>query len=121
MNKKLVAYWLGIFAEYYAIVFLFFKGYRLLARRYKTLFGEVDLIFLTKDYVIAVEVKWRGNFSIDVSSAVCNRQFHRIASAMKFFLNKNGEYYNRTVRFDTILIRKNLVIRHLKNVWIINE
>ena len=117
MNKKQKSYWFGIIAEYYVVVILFFKGYILLKRRYKTKLGEVDLIFKKKDYIVAVEVKGRSDYECQAGEVVGKRQFHRIVNSLKIFLNKNEDYCNLNIRIDTVLVYKNLKIEHIKNIW----
>lgn len=49
----------GHVSEYLAALYLMAKGYRILAIRYRTRLGEVDLIARKRDLVIFVEVKAR--------------------------------------------------------------
>jgi hypothetical protein len=53
------AYRRGHFAEFAAAALLCLKGYRLLARRYRTPLGEIDLIAKRGRLVAFVEVKAR--------------------------------------------------------------
>ena len=43
-NKRKISYLYGIFSEIAAIIFLTFKGYTILDRRFKTKIGEIDII-----------------------------------------------------------------------------
>jgi len=116
-NKKRQAYFFGLWAEYYVIIILFFAGYIFLKRRFKTKFGEIDLLFKKGSYVIAVEVKARTDKSAQVEEVVGRRQLHRITNSLKIFLNKYEQYSNLDVRIDIVLVYKNLMIKHIKNVW----
>ncbi len=49
----------GHAAEYWAALYLMLKGYRILALRYRTPLGEIDLIARRKDVVAFIEVKAR--------------------------------------------------------------
>lgn len=117
ISKKQKSYWFGIFAEYWVIILFLFKGYKFIARRYKTKLGEIDLIFTKKDDLIMVEVKARKNRSIEIGEVVSYKQYHRILNAAKLFLNKNKKYSNFNVRVDIILVNSVLKIKHIKNVW----
>ena len=51
----------GIWAERYAALYLFFKGFRILATRFKTPVGEIDLIAVRNNVMVFVEVKSGGS------------------------------------------------------------
>ena len=78
MIKNTYSY--GLFAEYFVILFLTLKGYRILARRYKTHFGEIDIIVRKKQRIIAFEVKARKNKESLTSDIFTNTQRNRIKS-----------------------------------------
>ena len=117
MDKKRKSYFFGLFAEYYVLIIFFFMGYVPLKRRFKTKFGEIDLILKKRDYIVAVEVKARSDSSIHVEEVVGRRQFYRITNSLKIFLNKYEKYSNFNVRIDVVLVYKNFKIKHIKNVW----
>ena len=56
---RIRAYRKGVWAERIAAIFLIAKGYRVLAMRYKSKMGEVDIIAKRGQLIIAVEVKAR--------------------------------------------------------------
>lgn len=58
MNNK------GRLAEMKAANYLREKGYCLIEHSYKSRFGEIDLIFEYKNFIVFVEVKARGEGSI---------------------------------------------------------
>jgi putative endonuclease len=118
VTKKQKSYWFGIVAEYLAIIVFSLKGYKFLKRRYKTSFGEVDLIFTRNTDLVAVEVKARKNHNINIEEVVSYKQYSRILNATKLFLSKNKKYSNFSVRIDVVLVYNIFKIRHLKNVWI---
>jgi putative endonuclease len=61
-KNKVKAYKLGHFAEFLAVIFLFLKGYSILQRRYRSPFGEIDLIAKRGQTMIFCEVKARKNY-----------------------------------------------------------
>ena len=70
----------GRSAELIALWALRLKGWRLLARRYKTHVGEVDLIMRRGEVTAFIEVKARKNLDRAVES-VTPRQARRLAAA----------------------------------------
>ena len=117
MNKRQKSYYFGLFAEYYVMIIFFFMGYIPIGRRFKTKFGEIDLIFKKGDCIVAFEVKARSNKHIQVDEAVGKRQLYRISNSLKIFLNKYKRYSKFSMRIDIVLVHKNLGIKHIKNVW----
>ena len=117
-TKKQKSYFLGLMAEYYVIFLFFFKGYKLLKHRYKTKFGEIDLIFRKNKSIIAVEVKARKNKNISIGEVVYQKQFYRIMNSLKIFLNKNEMYSNFDVMIDVVLIKNIFKVKHIKNTWV---
>ncbi len=113
-NTKQRAYRRGILAEYAAMVLLAAKGYKLLARRFKTPFGEVDIICKRRKELIFIEVKaYRGARDL---SMISPRQQHRWQQAAAYYLAKHPNFGNLTVRFDGVLVRGSLWPRHVLNI-----
>ena len=88
-------------AENRAALYLRMRGYRILARRYKTKLGEIDLVASHKGVLVMVEVKQRltraaAHDSISASSA------QRIRNAADLYVAKNRAAQNCGVRFDAV-------------------
>ena len=75
----------GKSAELLCLWHLRLKGYRILARRYKTPAGEIDLIARRGGTLAAIEVKARADFDA-ASEALTRRQQQRIMRAVAHFL-----------------------------------
>src|ERR1700686_41615 len=60
--ERQVAFRLGISVESRAAAFLIAKGYRILARRWRSPVGEIDIIARRRQLLVFVEVKARENF-----------------------------------------------------------
>ena len=60
-EKKRVAFFRGHSAERFAAMVLLLKGFRIVARRYRTRLGEIDLIARRGNLVLIVEVKARSS------------------------------------------------------------
>ena len=61
-EKRVRAYRHGLLAETIAALLLRLKVHRIIARRYKTLDGEIDLVALKGKRLAFVEVKQRKTF-----------------------------------------------------------
>ena len=71
--ERLRAFRTGLSAESRAAAFLIAKGYRILARRYRTPYGEIDIVARRRNLVAFVEVKARATLD-DAAYAVTPRQ-----------------------------------------------
>jgi putative endonuclease len=105
----------GRFAEMVAVCFLQMKRYRILARRFKTPLGEVDIVASKRNLLIGVEVKSRKTFD-EGMWAITPTQQKRITRALKIFLTRTPKWASADVRFDIILINFPY-IKHIKHVW----
>ena len=65
--ERVAAFRLGLSAESRAAMFLVAKGYRIVARRWKTPFGEIDIVARRRRTLVFVEVKARGRISMTPS------------------------------------------------------
>ena len=78
-------------------------GYRVLARRYRTPVGEIDLIVRRGRRLVMVEVKARPTEAL-ARQAVPERQRRRIEMAARRFLAANPRYRDCAVRFDVVAV-----------------
>jgi putative endonuclease len=103
-------------AEFVAVCLLRLKGYRLLARRYRTPVGEIDLIARRAGTIAFVEVKSRPTFDAAAESVTpLGRQ--RIARAASLWLARHPAAAALTLRFDAVLVAPNRWPRHLAGVF----
>lgn len=107
----------GVMAEETAAQFLRAKGYEILAERYKTGYGEIDLVVAKDEYLVAVEVKARKSIA-EAMAAVSPRSRKRIENALLHFVMENPSYNEAALRFDVVGIVSLLEIEHLDNAWI---
>ncbi len=103
-------------AERLAEILLRLKGYRILARRFRSGQGEIDLIAKRGRVVAFIEVKYRASEDAAIES-VSGRQQQRILRAARSFIAQHPKYAAMTSRFDIIVITNALVPRHLLNAW----
>ena len=96
------AYRSGLFAETIAALLLRLKGHRILARRYKTPVGEIDLVALKGRRLAFIEVKRRK--TADVAAwTLPARQRRRIGRAAQYWLAGHPEFSGHDLAFDVVL------------------
>ena len=106
----------GARGEWVAAVFLMLKGYRIVARNYRTKLGEIDLIARRGDLVAIVEVKARPDLRTAME-AVTPAAERRIANAADLWLSRHGDYARLSVRFDIIAILPWRLPVHVESAW----
>lgn len=106
----------GRTAEVIALWFLRLKGWRLLAQRYKTPVGEVDLVMRRGGVTAFIEVKARGSVDGAVES-VSPRQARRIAAAARHFLMEDRKAALQACRFDIVAVSPYHWPRHIENAF----
>jgi putative endonuclease len=94
----------GILGETLACDELCRRGYAILARRYRTRFGEIDIVARHGDAVVFVEVKARdGNDFGDGAESVTVWKQRRIAKMAVDFLSRH-RLHDRPCRFDVVAV-----------------
>ena len=115
-GAKTKAYRLGLYDEILAALYLMLRGYRIIAWRYKTKIGEVDLIARRRQSLVFVEVKARQELSTALESVTAQMR-KRITVAANSFLIKHPQYQNSEMRFDVIAVALPFSVQHLDNAW----
>jgi putative endonuclease len=103
-------------AEHIALWYLRLKGYRLLAQRFKSPAGEIDLIMRKGHTTVFVEVKARKTID-DGIMAVTAYQSSRISSAAAFYTARDDRAAMGFQRFDIVAIPSYLWPTHIKNAF----
>jgi putative endonuclease len=114
--ERVAAFRLGLSAESRAAMLLIAKGYRIAARRWKTPFGEIDIVARRRRDLVFVEVKARERID-DAAEAVTERSKRRILAAAEFWLSRHDDDANCYIRFDVILIAPGKLPRHIANAF----
>ena len=109
---RVAAFHTGLSAETRAAAYLMAKGYRILAKRFRTPHGEIDLIAKRRNLIAFVEVKARATLD-EAAFAVTPRQQSRIIDAAQGWLIAHPEHAELELRFDAILIAPRRLPRHL--------
>src|ERR1051326_1742633 len=102
----------GLSAETRAAALLLVKGYRILARRWQSPVGEIDIVARRRGMLIFVEVKARAGLD-EAAEAVSGRQRRRIAAAAAAWLASHPEHASAEVRFDAVLVQPRRWPRHI--------
>ncbi len=114
--ERVAAFGLGISAESRAAAWLIAHGYRILARRFKSQRGEIDIIAARRYTLIFVEVKARATLD-DAAYSVTPRQMQRITGAAEIWLAANPMPAIRDMRFDVILVVPGKLPRHIQSAF----
>ena len=110
--ERVAAFQTGLSAEARAVAWLTAKGYRILARRFRSPYGEIDIVARRRNLLAFVEVKARASLD-DAAWAVTPRQQQRIINAAQAWLMAHPEHTEFEMRFDAMLIAPRSLPRHL--------
>jgi putative endonuclease len=109
---RVAAFRTGLSAESRAAAFLMAKGYRILAKRFRTPHGEIDIVARRRNLIVFIEVKARASLD-EAAYAVTPRQQQRIIDAAQGWLMAHPEHADFELRFDAMLIAPRRLPRHL--------
>lgn len=95
---------MGSWGEESALKFLKSKGYKILAKNYKSNLGEIDIVARDKDTICFVEVKTRSSDKFGLpQEALSNFKQRQIAKTALSFLKEN-KLLDKKARFDVIAL-----------------
>jgi putative endonuclease len=106
----------GHVSEYLAAFYLMAKGYRVLAIRYRTKLGEIDLIARKGDLAIFVEVKARIGEREAIDAVGFTTQA-RIRAASDLWLSKRKDAARLSQRYDIIAVLPGRFPRHFPDAF----
>ena len=108
----------GYMGETAALKFLERGGFELLAKNYRSYYGEIDIIVRNEEYIVFVEVKTRSQFSVSrPSDWVDPRKQKKIIMTASIFLNENK--FDLQPRFDVVEViydKYTKEIKHLNHI-----
>jgi putative endonuclease len=93
------------------------KSYHILAQRYKTKAGEIDLVARRGDHLAFVEVKQRKTQD-EAAWSIAPRQQARIAVAAEVFLGEHATLAQCSASFDVILISPTQGCAHIEQAFL---
>jgi len=110
----------GMAAEYVVHTYWMEQGYAILAHRYKTRWGEIDLVVQCSDTLVFCEVKNRKTPAQGLES-ITPRHRQRLWQSGEHFLQQhvcqNQSSTWETIRFDLVVVSQNNRLTHLKNIF----
>lgn len=93
----------GHSAELIAAAYLMSRGHRILARRFATGAGEIDLITLKSGRIGFVEVKRRATLG-DCEAAITPKLRQRVRAAANLWMARNARYQTHDQGFDLVFV-----------------
>ena len=111
-EKRTKAYRHGLFAETLAALLLRLKGHRIVARRYKTPVGEIDLVALKGKRLAFVEVK-----RDEAGWSLPTRAWRRIVRAAQYWLAGHPDFAGHDLAFDVVLAAPWAMPRYIENAF----
>nr|CAH7721098.1 unnamed protein product [Callosobruchus chinensis] len=105
----------GYFGELLVSIYLKLKFYNVIKRRFRCKLGEIDLIVSKKKELIFIEVK-TSLFGKEVP--ISHFQCQSIINSSKYFLSKNLDFLDYSVRYDLCFLSLRRRPIYIKNAWI---
>ena len=114
--ERVAAFRVGISAESRAAALLIAKGYRILARRFRTPVGEIDIVAGRRNTLAFVEVKARSTLD-GAAESITGRNKQRIVAAAEYWLSQHPDDVTRDMRFDAVLVAPGKMPRHIAGAF----
>lgn len=117
-KEKTTAVSIGNIGEEAAVQAIKKRGYKIIARNYRTKMGEIDIIAKDGEYTVFVEVRLRksNNFG-SPADTIDRRKQQKIIKAAQLYAVKNN-IYDAPMRFDAVLINADTDGKKLVNTEI---
>lgn len=120
-NQNNKRYFIGKYSELITRLILRLKGYKILAKNFKTgkgtNAGEIDIIALKNKTLCFIEVKTRGSLE-SAAYSISEKQKQRIIKGATNFIKKHPKYNQYDCRFDAFLLTYKSLPSHIKNAWL---
>ncbi|MDR1868827.1 MAG: YraN family protein [Treponema sp.] len=108
---------LGKKGEEQAVEALKAAGMEIIARNFRSKYGEIDIIALGGETIVFVEVKaWSVYGMEDLQYGIDIKKQQKIIKTAKFFLSENRKYSKMAIRFDVVFVKNNS-ITHLASAF----
>ncbi len=115
-REKVKAYRRGLFSETLTALLFRLKGYRIIAQRYRSPVGEIDLVASRGRRLAFVEVKRRTTKDA-AAYALSAKQRERIVRAAQYWLASHPDFTGHTIGFDVVLAAPWSWPRHIENAF----
>ena len=106
----------GRLSERVAAVWLTLKGYRIVALRYRTPVGEIDIIAMHGDLAVFVEVKARRQEGLAIDAVGPAAQV-RIRAASDIWLSRRKNGARLSQRYDIVAVLPFTLPRHFPDAF----
>ena len=116
LEARRAAYERGLAAERLCALRLRLTGWRILARRYATPAGELDIVAKRGALIAFVEVKHRKEQQ-GILETVSAHQRRRIENAATIFLSRHPKWRKLSLRFDLMVVSPWRWPSHLPDAW----
>ena len=116
LKSRRKAYRRGHWSEWLAAAALMLKGFRIVARRYRTKLGEIDLIARRGDLVLIVEVKARKTL-VEAMEAIARDSEWRIEGCADLWLARQRDHAKISMRFDMVAVLPWRWPVHVENIF----
>ncbi len=119
IKEKLAHLVKGKTAEHLAESYLRQLKIQIIDRNFRSKFGEIDLIGLDKKTLVFFEVRYRSSsrYGSAIESVNTSKQ-KKIIRTAEFYLSRQTEYRNFTMRFDVIGIDSSHNIDWIKGAFL---
>jgi putative endonuclease len=111
-TDRIARYRRGRISEWLAAAAMLARGYRILGRRVRTPYGEIDLIAVRGRRLAFVEVKRRAT-QLEAEAALTPRQAGRIARAAEFWVSRHAAFREHDRGLDAVLVLPGRLPKHL--------
>ncbi len=119
-NRRIERYLSGLKGEELALQEMQKKNFSLVKKRFKSEYGEIDLIVedATNKLIVFVEVK-RRKAIYDYENVITKRQWSRIYNSANEFLSQNyDKYKDYCIRYDAFICFTNSANTiHIENIF----
>ena len=92
-------------------------GMTIIARNFRSKYGEIDIIAMDGETIVFIEVKAWSVYGIEnLNYSLNKKKQNRIIETAKYFLTINRKYNGRAIRFDVVFVGKEAVT-HLSSAF----
>lgn len=106
----------GIAGEQIALDFLVKKGYSILARNYRCVFGEIDIIARDGSELVFVEVKSRRSRAFGEPELAVDLKKQRTLSRIALNYLQQEDLLEAGARFDVLAIQRSAGVNHVHHI-----
>jgi putative endonuclease len=105
-SKRSKSVYHGHLAERWVGLLMCLRGYRIIARRYRCAYGEVDLIVRRRRHLRFIEVKYRRDYRDDEIDRILPtpRSQTRIKKTALHFVSTQYYHQDMTIHLDCVII-----------------